>query len=64
MIRGSPSRRFLTEPSEGTGNQGWDNKNSDLVIAVGDIFQSSNSHRLSSFNVSASDQCMSMRERS
>jgi hypothetical protein len=45
MQRGSPSRKYLTEPNEGAGNQGWDNKNADLIIAVEDIFRSNNGHR-------------------
>ena len=48
-MRGSPSCRFLTDPSEGVSNQGWDNKNCDLIIAVNDIFQSSNGHRFDPF---------------
>jgi len=48
MQRGSPSRKYLTDPSEGVGNQGWDNKNSDLIIAVEDVFCSKNGHRCGS----------------
>ena len=31
----------LTHPSTGVSNEGWDNENSDLIITVGDVYESS-----------------------
>lgn len=45
VARGSLPRRYLTEPHRGAGNQGWDNENSDLIIAVDDIFLSGDMRR-------------------
>ncbi len=31
------ARRSLTHPDTGVSNDGWDNENSDLILAVGDV---------------------------
>ncbi len=38
-------RRVLTKPSEGVENQGYDNTNWDLVVAVHDVFVSTTGAR-------------------
>lgn len=43
--RQPPAKRYLTNPHVPTGNEGRDNANSDLIIAVGDILVAENGTR-------------------
>jgi hypothetical protein len=38
-------RRSLTQPDLGVSNDGWDNENSDLILAVGDVLVNTSGDR-------------------
>ena len=40
-------RRSLTHPDTGISNDGWDNENSDLILAVGDVLVNMSGDRCS-----------------
>ena len=39
------ARRSLTQPDLGVSNDGWDNENSDLILAVGDVLVNTSGDR-------------------